>query len=312
MNKNRKILLIFAVIVTAVLVPIIIFNVRAPVIIVTEQSLTRLYGEDRIRRESLYSSFRLFRPVKTVIVANDAGDDIVPHAVSDVSLQPYCVLFPLRFARSAAIYQEQNPETRIIILKGNYPGEMDLSYGRQVDFFVYRTDLEADFFKAGFVAAALAAEAALVAETEGNNGGIAVFMENRQFSHFGTLARDAFIRGVNRQFEINNMYGNHPVISFYTSFHEYTGAEVLSCVVVAGSGYEYFERKDGVPVIFYSWLDTSLAPSNVVAVIDDSPWAQVIQAVTLVSAGDRDGKISSKFTILNNRNINLRKIIKID
>jgi len=53
---------------------------------------------------------------------------------------------------------------------------------------------------------------------------------------------------------------------------------------------------------------------NVVMIINDSPLAQVKEAVRLFSAGEKEGKIRSNFLTVNSKKIDkkiLRKIKKI-
>ena len=138
----------------------VIYNSR-PVLIVTEQTFLNLYGEDRVKRENFLSAIFLLRTVKTVSVANDAGDDIVSLAVTEISTQPYCVIFPLRFAAAAKIYREENPDIPIVILEGRYPINARPSSfaigNNDSDYYIYKTDIETDFYKAGIAAAVITA-----------------------------------------------------------------------------------------------------------------------------------------------------------
>jgi hypothetical protein len=88
---------------------------------------------------------------------------------------------------------------------------------------------------------------------------------------------------------------------FFNSFSQYTEMSDLSCVILAGMGFEYLEKKTDVPVIFFTWINPSLLPSDVVIVINDSPWAQVLQAVRMVGEGEKTGLIRSEFLVLNKK-----------
>jgi len=243
-----------------------------------------LYGEDRIRRDAAGASFALFRPVKTVSVSNDAGDDIVPFAIAEVSSKPYCVIFPLRFSRSARLYREQNPEIPVIILEGRYPENENPSGfalgANTLEYFIYKTDIESDFYRAAAAANAI---------DKGKSGKIVVFYDKDM-----PQARDAFLRGLYEQ-------GNLLETMFLVSFSQYSESGELSCVIMAGSGHEFFERRTGTPVFMFSWLSPNYLPNDVVLVINDSPWVQVKQAVKLLSAGERTGLIKSKFQYLDRR-----------
>jgi len=267
----------------------LIFNLRSPILVLTEQSFVNLYGAKRIRNEAFRVSFAFFRPVKTVEIAGDAGEDIVPHAIAEVSGKPYCVVFPFRFSRSATAYSEQNPAVPVIILEGRH------QYRRLVPgLFVYKTDIEADFYRAGLAAAIM---------TTVYQGNVAVIMEPRQFSAFRDTARPAFSRGMEEK-------GSTRETLFFHSLSEVPQSGEYACVMLAGTGSDYFDRKTGVPVIMYSWLDTSLVPMNTALVFDDSPWAQLRDAVSLFSAGEEQGTIKSKISIFN-RNFDRRILQKV-
>jgi hypothetical protein len=119
------------------------------------------------------------------------------------------------------------------------------------------------------------------------NGKTAVFLEY----YFQTQARESFLRALN-QLEMP------PEARFFNYFSQYIEIPDLSSVVLAGAGAEYLELENIVPVIFLTWINPSLLPSEVVLVINDSPWAQAAQAVRMVSAGVKNGRIKSKFQFL--------------
>jgi len=294
MKLKPKALVIIVSLALVLLVPLLVFFVRPPVLVVTDLSFISLYGQSRIRRETLMSSLVLFRRVKAVSVADDAGSDIVPFAVSEVSSSPFCVLFPLRFAQAARLYRESNPRIPVVLLEGRHGGGDFTSVGDNPnDYFVYQTDIENDFFRAGLAAAAL---------DMGKNGKIAVFLESR----IRTQAREAFLRAL-------NSLEKPPEALFYTSFSQFSDIPDISCVVLAGVGAEYMEKEAGVPVIFMTWIDPSLVPVDVVLVVNDSPWVQAVQAVRMVKASMGQGLIQSKFQVLNGKSIDrnvLRKLKK--
>jgi hypothetical protein len=298
MKVKLKILAIIAGGVLALAVPVAVFFIRAPVLIVTDIAFTLLYGVDRIRMESILSSLSLFRPVKTVVIADDAADDIVQFVIAEVSSNPYCVIFPLRFAQAARIYRTQNPDIPVIMLEGRYPEGNNPSariLGNQpADFFVYKTDLDADFYRAGVAAAIL---------DRGKNDRIAVFLEN----HVQTRGREAFLRAMNEQ--------TPPLQAvFYTAFSHFSGTHDFSCVILAGVAAEYLDRYTDIPVIFFTWMNPSFLPVDVVIIFNDSPWVQAVPAVRMVNAGVAAGLIPSRLIFLPGNGIDkeiLRKLRKI-
>jgi len=291
----------------AVVIVLVIFSIRSPVIIVTEQSFIELYGKKRLKNETFVTSFFLFRSVKTVAVANDAGDDIVPFAVAEISIKPYCVLFPLRFVQSAQRYREINPNIPVVVLEGRYSEKENIiekTLGENIsEYFIYKTDINDDFYNLGLVVSALKPKEEPKnddpAPEEGKTDKIIVFLDRNL-----TQMKDIFLKGLYDR-------GILPETQFYSSFSQYSETPDISCVVLAGSGFEYLDKKTGVPVVFFTWIDPFLLPFDVVMVINDSPWAQALQAVRMVGAGEKIGLIKSKFTVLNKKKFDIDVITLI-
>jgi hypothetical protein len=295
MKNKIKIIVIIVVFALFLMVPFFFYLSRPPVLIVTDLAFVSLYGEDRAKQETLWSSLVLFRRVYIVSVADDASVDIVRIAVSDASSSPFCVIFPLRFIHSARIYREQNPEIPVVILEGRHGGSSTNSVigGNLNDYYIYKTDINTEFQKAGKVAAAL---------DMGRNGKIAVFLDTQ----IQAKAVDAFLQGM-------NSFENQPQALFFNNFSQFYEIPDISCVVLVGSGVEFLEKNEGIPVIFFSWVDPLLLQSETALLINDSSLAQVVEAVRMVMAGQKEGLLQSKFVDFNRNYIDgktLRKIYK--
>jgi hypothetical protein len=295
LRSKTTVTIIAAVFVLLIL--IIVYFARSPVLIVNDQSFSMLYGEERIRSELKSASKSLFRRVKTVFIADDAADDIVKIAISDVSSRPFCVIFPLRFARAARLYREENSRIPVILLEGRNSDKRFLSVlgDDENDYFIYKTDIDSDFYRAGITAAAFITE---------ENGRIAVLLDPNILPQAG----EAFSRGI-------DSLENPPLVSFYTSMQENIENPDISCVVLAGIGAEYFDRdaEKKKPVILFTWIDPLLLPDDVVITFNDSPLIQAVPAVRMAAAKTANGKIQSKFRVINKKNIDkaiLRKIQK--
>jgi hypothetical protein len=183
----------------------------------------------------------------------------------------------------------------VVLLEGRQNTERFLSVlgDKSGDFFVYQTDIDSDFYRAGIAAAAFGMN---------GNGKIAVFLE----APFQTQAKEAFLRGVNTM-------EKPPEALFFTSASQFNENSGISCAVLAGTGAEYFEKEIGVPVIFFTWADPLFLHKDVVLLVDDSPWAQCTQAVGMAVKQAENARIKSKFQLVNNKNISretLRKIRK--
>ena len=298
MKLKVKTIAIIASLAFAAAVPVVIFLARSPVLVVTDLSFIPLYGMSRIRAEAMSSSLILFRRVITVPVSDDAGDDIVQFIVSEASSRPFCVIFPLRFVQAARIYREQNPQIPVIILEGRYPeGRNPALYAisrNTDDYFLYRTDIEADFHRAALAAALLDGE---------TNSRVVVFLESHNQQQ-GTEVFSQTLKDIEKPLQT----------SYFTTFSQFSRNTELSCVVLAGIGADYLDRFTDVPVIFFTWIDPALIPIDVVLVFNDSPWVQTVPAVRMAAAGIKTGQIPSKPVFLQGKNIdkevlrNLRKI----
>jgi hypothetical protein len=294
------------IIALAVITPFIIFNFRPPVLIVTEQSFIELYGKERIDKESFSASLSMFRPVKTVVVANDVGDDVVPFAVTEASIKPYCVLFPVRFAQSARLYRELTPNIPVVLLEGRCaedenPAENILGEDKS-GYFIYKTDIDDDFYRTGLVITAIKQKKVKKGENsavdEGKKSRIIVFLDQNM-----DKMRDVFLRSLYDRGDLLETY----FFNYYTQNLEMPD---LFCVVLAGLGFEFLDKKADVPVIAFTWLDPSLLPLDVILAVNDSPWAQVRQAVKMVGAGVEKGLIKSEFLVLDRKKFD-RKVIAI-
>ena len=92
---RRVRLLAVAVIVCAALAaPVLIFMMRAPVLVVTDVSFSLLHGAAQLRQQRIFASLSLFRQVKPVMIADGASPDMVIIAITQAAPLPLCVLFP--------------------------------------------------------------------------------------------------------------------------------------------------------------------------------------------------------------------------
>jgi len=293
--KLNKKTAIIAAIVLAVISPLFVFYVRSPVLIVTEQSFIELYGKERINDESFSASLALFRPVKIVAVANDAGEDVVPFAVTEAAIRPFCVLFPLRFTKSAKLYRDLAPNIPIVVLEGRYPeGESpseNILGAENSEYFIFKTDINDDFYRVGLAVTEIKQKPLKIDEIytlqSGKKDKIIVFLEQRL-----NEMKDVFLKG---------LYDKGKLLEtrFFNSYTQSYEAPDLFCVVLAGLGNEFLDKKAEVPVISFTWLNPSLLPFDVVLAVNDSPLAQVRQAVKMVKNGVKKGLIKSEFRVLD-------------
>ena len=303
--KRSRLLAILAFVLVVLAVPPLVFFIRSPVLIVTDWPFVALYGVNHIKREQAAASFALFRRVKPVVIADEAGPDMLVMALSRASSRPFCVLFPPRHAATATRYHEQFPEIRSIVIGGLSPAADLPSPGGFL--YVYRTDRETDLYRAGLFAGILADLRQKMEESSTRRtrmiGGFPSDQTDQAAPVRRTFAlwqdhtvtagqRDLFSRGV-REIDPES------AVVFARNADEMPVASGLFCVVLAGAGHEYLERHTPIPVILFSWLDPALAPQEVAVIFDDSPWGLVIPAVRMAAKRQAELKLPSKPLIIS-------------
>jgi hypothetical protein len=274
-------------------IPVLLFFLRSPVLILTDGPFDALYGTARARRARIGASLRLFRRVKPVRTAETAGPDAILLMLDAAASRPGFVLFPWRYEESARRYADRFPAVPVIVLGAPVSGRGDAPGGREGPVPRYlATDAETDFYRAGRCAAILAGagteEAAAAGQAEGN--GILVFQERPVPGG----ERDAFIRGL-RDGGIGSD-PRYPDISASVS-----GYRNLSVAVLAAKPADFLEQNFPVPVILFSWLDPAASSRETKVIFDDSPWAMAVKAVKTVKNGDAAPGIPSAVHVFPKR-----------
>ncbi|MDR1863666.1 MAG: hypothetical protein LBQ67_07095 [Treponema sp.] len=254
-----------------------VFLLRPPVLVITDSSLSSLYGPVRAWFSSLESSLALGRRVIPVPVSENAAADIVTLAAGAASPSPYAVLFPYRYYDGGRRYKEEFPGVPVLIL-GAKEGELAAGTG----LLPVYTDRETDFYRAGLCAALLA--------REGENGNILLFSD-------GTMPgkeREAFLEGLRAQGFIKN-----PV---YLGLNgDYQNYQDVSCAVLAGPAVRFLAENRRIPVLLFSWIDPSMTPAEIKVIFDDSPWALAAGAVKAAEQGAEPGLLPSRPQVLRGR-----------
>ena len=276
-----------------------VFMLRAPVVLVTDESLNLLYGTSRAKWIQAETSLKLLRRFIPVMILDTAPPEIAAAAVEAASRAPRAVIFPYYFEEAARRCSEEMPEIPVIILTGRQKRSSvddDSSEGR---ILYIRTDIQADLFFAGSCAAILSLgdPQPEEAESEGSSvrkpGRILVYQD-------GTMAeadRELFVSGLQAQ-----GYENTPI--YLESGTDYSAWQDISCVVTIGPASQFYERNLKIPVILFSWLDPDLCPGNVKLIFDDSPWTLAAAAVKLLDNGGVGGdSLASEMLIPPNRGL---------
>lgn len=265
--KRRYLFLLFPL---AVLFAVLAFFLRTPLVMITDAPFENLYGQRRGRLRALELSARLFRQVKTVEIADNAGPDLVVFAVEEVSSRPWRVLFPYRYYEGALRYARRFPERAVAVLGGR---EEALFGGGEVVFI--STDIESDYYRAGRAAAILAGE-----------GNILFFQDFPV--HPETAV--SFRQGLREE-----GYGKEPILIWSFPDSVIPG---VSCIVSTSILPFYGEKGPAAPLILFSWLDPALTPAEAVVIFDDSPWALALPALESLSRPGGGGSLPSDALVI--------------
>ncbi|MDR0760815.1 MAG: hypothetical protein LBF74_12040 [Treponema sp.] len=264
------------------------FFLRPPVLLVTDLVYDHLYGRVRGMKTQAETSIRLFRRVKTVRIAENAGTDVAVFAVASASERPYCVLFPYRYYREAEQYIQDYPGVPAAVLLGRIRGS---PAGTNLPGI--RADTAGDYFKIGRAAAAFAGN---------QSGGKGDGGEGRQPGEILFLRDDlvspedweAFNQGLKAE--------DYPLAPFEVrSGDDYVVPGTVACVVLTGAAEPFLGQNLTLPVILVSWLDPAVTNSMVKVVFDDSPWAQVVPAAAMAAGKREKADIPSKALVLEKR-----------
>jgi hypothetical protein len=266
-----------------------IFFGRKPVVLVSDQPFNELYGKRRIRLEKRAVSFRFFRQVKTIEIAEGAGPDLVAQAAASLSRRPFAVFFPYRYREGARYYLKDRPGTVAVILGGRMRSEAAREESEPRWFY---TDTAADLYRAGVLAGELDLRASLQGTFQ-ERGAAALYQSGTSDAEKNAFSRGVQDQGWDGQLLVSS--NNEPASRFLE--------KGIVCLTLLGrSDSRFFADPDFL--ILFSWADPALASEKIAAVFDDSPWAQLSPAIKLLKKGTsspetpESGLIPSKLTIL--------------
>jgi len=169
------------------------------------------------------------------------------------------------------------PEIQTALLCG-YSASSDLPQPDGV-LCVYRTDLEADMYRAGLFAGALGLK-----KSSAEAQRTCFLLQDR---YIQAAEREVFSRGLKES-------DSEAVARFANSVSDMPNLEGISCVVLSRSGAEYLDKNAKIPLILFTWLDPYMLPAETAAVFDDSTWALIVPATRMAASSQAEGKIPSK------------------
>jgi hypothetical protein len=298
--RHKRLVVILGLIGVIFAAPVLIFFARPPVLIVTDVPFASLYGISNLKKQRISASLTLLRPVKPVMVADGVSADMVSLAVSEVSAQPLCVLFPRSQAAAAKHYHEQFPEIPAVVLRGIIAvPELPPPDGF---LCVYGTDRETDLYRAGLCAGILGGIKKAEEQTEEQ----AEDQENKQEKTTPktyVLRQDRSIQATGRELFSQGLKEQDPeaTVVFANTNNQIPDMKGVSCIVFAGVGGDFLEKDPPMPIILFSWLDPALSAQEIVVQFDDSIWGLAVPAVLMALNGEAEGKIPSKLLVFSRK-----------
>jgi hypothetical protein len=278
MGKNgaKKRLLLFGIFAVILGLAAGGFFLRAPALVVTDASFDVLYGLRRSRVKAVEAAVKLYRRVIPVMIADNAGPDMVVFAVESAWASPYCIIFPYRYNEGAGRYAENHPGVPVFVLGGR---NHDPKTGGAV--FV-KTDVDTDLYRAGLCAGSIA---------RNGGGGEVLFFQNEVLSEeertmFQAGLREAGIEKASKYLGISE---------------EHTDNQNVACAVMTGQAAQFLDQNLETPIILFSWADPELTATSVKLIFDDSPWALAVRVVQLIPGKEPGKQIPSEVVVLGRR-----------
>jgi hypothetical protein len=235
-----------------------VFMLRSPVIVVTDDVFSAVYGARREHFKRIEMSARLFRRIKLTRISEEAEQDAVVFAVQDAARAPFAAVFPYRYYNAALGYAEIRPKSSTVLLAGL--NSVSMEQGKPA-LLVIKQDESADFYRAGLCAALLSGRPDHTGTLpEGNKTVLVIANEKTSPEAEGIFEQGLRRVGGGASYVFKGINDNYPLTN-------------LSCVVFWGqsSGFLYHSAENRLPNIVFSWLAPDFSSPSVKVIIDDSP-----------------------------------------
>ncbi|MDR2097359.1 MAG: hypothetical protein LBP37_02445 [Spirochaetaceae bacterium] len=261
-----------------------VFTLRSPVVVVTDDVFSAVYGPRREHHKRIEMSVRLFRRIKLVRISESAEIDAVVFAADDAARMPLAAVFPYRYYDAALRYAALNPKTVPVVLAGLNTISFDLKpeqKGNPVLFI--KQDENTDFYRAGLCAAFLSGrEARPFLFPKKNDGGKTVLVIKNEKS---SGQADSF-------FEQGMRKGESGASSVFKGINDNYPLSELSCFVLCGpsNGFLYSSTENEIPNIVFSWIDPDFSSPTTKIIIDDSP----LQLLPVIVKSLRRGEVKKR------------------
>ncbi|MDR1363148.1 MAG: hypothetical protein LBJ35_03750 [Spirochaetaceae bacterium] len=258
-----------------------VFMLRPPVVVITDDVFSAVYGTRREHFKRIEMSAQLFRRVKLVRVSEKAELDAIIFAVRDAARRPVSAVFPYRYYEAARLYAAQNPKTPVVVMAGQNKTPANNSPAVEGDgaLVFIKEDEAADFYHAGLCAALLStqkdSEGAANNQADTNKTILMIVNGDASLRAGDIFERGLRDRGSGASCVFKEMNDNYPIND-------------LSCVAIWGqaSAFLYSSTENEIPVIVFSWIDPDFASPNVKIIVDDSPLQLLPAVIKSLGKGD--------------------------
>jgi hypothetical protein len=240
------------------------FMLRSPVIVLTDDVFTAVYGPSREHLKRIEMCVRLFRRVKLTRISEDAELDAVVFAVEDAARKPLAAVFPYRYYTAALRYAAENPKIISVVIAGLNAVSVDSNPEEERAIFFIKQDENRDFYRAGICAAFLSGREAhpfLLPKTDDSERSVLVIKNEKTSAQ----AESFFEQGIQK--------GGSGASGVFKGINDNYPLDKLSCAVFWGpsNGFLYGSTENRIPNIIFSWMDPDFSSPNVKIIIDDSP-----------------------------------------
>ncbi|MDR0663671.1 MAG: hypothetical protein LBF80_06300 [Spirochaetaceae bacterium] len=262
-----------------------VFMLRSPVVVLTDDVFSAVYGPRREHFKRIEMSMRLFRRIKLTRISEEAELDAVVFAAEDAARNPLAAIFPYRYYNAALRYAEENPRVISVVMTGINTAPVDSSPEREGRAILFvKQDENRDFYRAGLCAAFLSGRTAhpfLLPKTDDSGKYVLVIKKEKTSAE----AENFFERGIRR--------GGSDASSVFKGINDNYPLNNLSCAVFLGpsNGFLYSSTENELPSIIFSWLDPNFSSPNVKVIIDDSPLELLPEIVKSLRRGDIKNKL---------------------
>ncbi|MDR2444362.1 MAG: hypothetical protein LBD44_00295 [Spirochaetaceae bacterium] len=275
-----------------------VFMARSPVVIVTDDAFSALYGAHREHFKRIEMSVQLFRRVRLVRMSSDAELDAVVFAVQDAARNSLAAIFPYRYYNAALRYAGTNPRSATVVIAGlsSVPSGTAEEQERAAILFV-KQDESYDFYRAGLCAALLSGRSASFAKQPDDDKSVLIITNEKNSAEAGNF----FERGLRQ--------GGSGASCVFRGISDNYPIENLSCVAFWGqsSGFLYHSAENSLPNIVFSWLEPDFFSPNVKIIIDDSP----LQLLPLIVRSLKDSNLKNRLAAGEDAEVSIPSTFKV-